>query len=56
MLLEPMAPDVLVWLVNEWGTVPRAEAGEEDRAYPDTDLLAGLLSPAPASATARPRS
>ena len=44
MLLEPMAPDVLVWLINEWGTVPRAEAGEEDRAYPDTDLLAGLLS------------
>jgi predicted RNA-binding Zn ribbon-like protein len=44
MLLEPMAPDVLVWLVNEWGTVPRTEAGEEDRAYPDTELLAGLLS------------
>jgi len=44
MLLEPMAPDVLVWLVNEWGTVPRAEAGEQDRPYPDTDLLAGLLA------------
>ena len=44
MLLEPLAPDVLVWLVNEWGTMPRAEAGEEDRAYPDMDLLAGLLA------------
>jgi len=44
MQLEPMAPDVLVWLVNEWGTAPRVAAGEEDRVYPDTSLLAGLLA------------
>ena len=29
-----MPPDLLVWLVNEWGAVPRAAAGE-DRAPPD---------------------
>jgi predicted RNA-binding Zn ribbon-like protein len=44
MLVEPMSPDVLVWLVNEWGSVPRVAAGEENRPYPDTDLLAGLLA------------
>jgi predicted RNA-binding Zn ribbon-like protein len=44
MLVEPMAPDVLVWLVNEWGSVPRAAAGEEQASYPDTDLLAALLA------------
>jgi predicted RNA-binding Zn ribbon-like protein len=44
MLVEPMSPDVLVWLVNEWGSVPRVSAGEEDRPYPDTELLAGLLA------------
>lgn len=30
-----MPPDLLVWLVNEWGAVPRAAAGEEGRPYPD---------------------
>jgi predicted RNA-binding Zn ribbon-like protein len=44
MLVEPMSPDVLVWLVNEWGSVPRVAAGEENRPYPDTELLAGLLA------------
>jgi predicted RNA-binding Zn ribbon-like protein len=44
MLVEPMSPDVLVWLVNEWGSVPRAAAGEEQAPYPDTDLLAALLA------------
>src|ERR1700677_2840475 len=44
MLVEPMSPDVLVWLVNEWGSVPRAAAGEEPAPYPDTDLLAALLA------------
>ena len=44
MLVEPMSPDVLVWLVNEWGSVPRVAAGEEGRPYPDTGLLAGLLA------------
>jgi predicted RNA-binding Zn ribbon-like protein len=44
MLVEPMAPDVLVWLVNEWGSVPRAAAGEDQAPYPDTDLLAALLA------------
>ena len=39
-----MSPDVLVWLVNEWGEVPRAAAGEEQAPYPDTDLLAALLA------------
>ena len=44
MLVEPMSPDVLVWLVNEWGSVPRAAAGKEQAPYPDTDLLAALLA------------
>jgi len=44
MLLEPMAPDVLVWLVNEWGSVPRAAAGEDQAPYPDTGLLGALLA------------
>lgn len=30
-----MSPDLLVWLVNEWGAVPRAAAGEEGTPYPD---------------------
>ena len=30
-----MPPDLLVWLVNEWGAVPRAAAGEEGTPYPD---------------------
>jgi predicted RNA-binding Zn ribbon-like protein len=44
MLVEPMSPDVLVWLVNEWGSVPRVAAGEDSTPYPDTALLAGLLA------------
>jgi predicted RNA-binding Zn ribbon-like protein len=44
MLVEPMSSDVLVWLVNEWGSVPRAAAGEDEAPYPDTDLLAALLA------------
>jgi len=44
MLVEPMSPDVLVWLVNEWGSAPRLAAGEESTPYPDTELLAGLLA------------
>ena len=43
-----MAPDVLVWLVNEWGSVPRAAAGEDRAPYPDAGLLAGLLAGASA--------
>jgi predicted RNA-binding Zn ribbon-like protein len=35
VLVEPMPPDLLVWLVNEWGTAPRAAAGEEGTPYPD---------------------
>jgi predicted RNA-binding Zn ribbon-like protein len=30
-----MPPGLLVWLVNEWGAVPRAAAGEEAAPYPD---------------------
>jgi len=30
-----MPPDLLVWLVNEWGAAPRAAAGEEGTPYPD---------------------
>lgn len=44
MLVEPMSLDVLVWLVNEWGSVPRAAAGEDHSPSPDTALLAGLLA------------
>ena len=39
-----MAPDVLVWLINEWGSVPRAAAGQDRAPYPDTGLLAALLA------------
>jgi predicted RNA-binding Zn ribbon-like protein len=39
-----MAPDVLVWLVNEWSSAPRAAAGEDQAPYPDAGLLAGLLA------------
>jgi hypothetical protein len=35
VLVEPMPPDLLVWLVNEWGSAPRAAAGEENAPYPD---------------------
>jgi predicted RNA-binding Zn ribbon-like protein len=35
VLVEPMPPDLLVWLVNEWGAAPRAAAGEEGAPYPD---------------------
>jgi predicted RNA-binding Zn ribbon-like protein len=34
VLVEPMPPDLLVWLVNEWGAVPRAAAGEDGAPYP----------------------
>ena len=44
MLVEPMSPDVLVWLVNEWGSVPRAAVGQDEAPYPDTGLLAALLA------------
>ena len=44
VLVEPLSPDVLVWLVNEWGSVPRAAAGEDEAPYPDTGLLAALLA------------
>ena len=44
MLVEPMSPDILVWLVNEWGSVPRAAAGEDEAPYPDIALLAALLA------------
>ena len=39
-----MSPDVLVWLVNEWGSIPRVAASEDSTPYPDTALLAGLLA------------
>jgi predicted RNA-binding Zn ribbon-like protein len=44
MLVEPMSPDVLVWLVNEWGSEPRVAAGQDSAPYPDTDMMAGLLA------------
>ena len=44
MQVDPLSADVLVWLVNEWGAVPRAAAGEERAPYPDTELLAALLA------------
>jgi predicted RNA-binding Zn ribbon-like protein len=44
MMVDPLSPDVLIWLVNEWGTVPRAAAGEDRAPFPDTDLLAALLA------------
>jgi CGNR zinc finger protein len=44
VLVEPMSPDVLVWLINEWGSVPRAAAGEDQAPYPDAGLLAALLA------------
>ena len=44
MLVDPLSPDVLIWLVNEWGTTPRAAAGEDESPYPDTELLPALLA------------
>ena len=41
-----MPPDLLVWLVNEWGTAPRAAAGEASDPYPDPDPLTPLGAPA----------
>jgi predicted RNA-binding Zn ribbon-like protein len=35
VLVEPMPPDLLIWLVNEWGAAPRAGAGEEGTPNPD---------------------
>ncbi len=40
-----MPPDLLVWLVNEWGAVPRAAAGEEDTPYPDPAPLGAADGP-----------
>ncbi|SNR27782.1 CGNR zinc finger domain-containing protein [Actinomadura mexicana] len=34
VMIQAMAPAVLVDLVNEWGTVPRAVAGEQDHPFP----------------------
>ncbi|MGD0605543.1 MAG: CGNR zinc finger domain-containing protein [Streptosporangiaceae bacterium] len=44
MMVDPLSADVLVWLVNEWGAVPRAAAGEDQASHPDTELLAALLA------------
>jgi predicted RNA-binding Zn ribbon-like protein len=52
VLIEPMPPDLLVWLVNEWGSAPRAAAGEEDRPYPDPAPL-GTAAGNPAEAADR---
>jgi predicted RNA-binding Zn ribbon-like protein len=47
VLVEPMPPDLLVWLVNEWAAVPRAAAGEERKPYPDpAPLRAAAGNPA----------
>src|ERR1700684_3913036 len=43
MLVEPMSADVLVWLVNEWGSAPRAAAGEVPPAR-DALLAAAALT------------
>jgi hypothetical protein len=45
VLVEPMSPDLLVWLVNEWGPVPRAAAGEEGTPYPDPAPLGAAGAP-----------
>jgi predicted RNA-binding Zn ribbon-like protein len=50
VLVEPMPPDLLVWLVNEWGAVPRAAAGEEGTPYPDPAPL-GTMDPSAAHMT-----
>jgi len=47
-----MPPDLLVWLVNEWGDAPRAAAGEEDAPYPDPAPL-GTAAGNPAEAADR---
>jgi len=47
-----MPPDLLVWLVNEWGAAPRAAAGEEDAPYPDPAPL-GTATGNPAEAADR---
>jgi predicted RNA-binding Zn ribbon-like protein len=52
VLIEPMPPDLLVWLVNEWGSAPRAAAGEDDAPYPDPAPL-GSAAGRPAEAADR---
>jgi len=47
-----MPPDLLVWLVNEWGAAPRAAVGEEDAPYPDPAPL-GTAAGNPAEAADR---
>ena len=42
----------IVAVVNGWGTVPRAEAGEQDQPFPDPQELATLL-PSTAAALRR---
>lgn len=48
--VREMQPAALVELVNEWGTTPRAEAGEQDHPYPPHTVLTGRLG-IPRSAT-----
>jgi len=47
-----MPPDLLVWLVNEWGSAPRAAAGEERTPYPDPAPL-GAAAGTPAEVADR---
>lgn len=41
-VVEPVSLSAVVTLVNEWGAVPRAVAGEESEPYPAPHTLAGL--------------
>ena len=51
--VHEMQPAALVELVNEWGTAPRAEAGEQGLPYPPR---AGLLDRLGIPTSAAPRS
>ncbi|MGV9349305.1 CGNR zinc finger domain-containing protein [Streptomyces spiralis] len=35
--VQAMPVAALVWLINEWGTVPRAAAGEQDQPFPQIE-------------------
>lgn len=48
-----MPPDLLIWLVNEWGAVPRAGAGEEGTPYPDPAPLGAAAAGNPAEVADR---
>jgi predicted RNA-binding Zn ribbon-like protein len=53
VVVSELSLDGIVALVNGWGGVPRAEAGQQDLPFPDPEDVAQLLG-APRAARLRP--